>query len=294
MLYSMTGYGRATVSQDDATITVEAKSVNSRFLDISVRMPQIFSQYEYEIRKLVPKYISRGKVSITVEITDSIKSRLWEMSLNEVMVDKYARIIEEIDSRIMPERTVVSLDRFLFMDDIFIRRLDESVVQSVGRMILSATESALKELKKSRRAEGKTLQKDIQKRVSNLKNLLRRLKRLHESTQPQRFRTLREEVKKLVEDLEIDPLRLSQEVALLASKADCTEEIVRLESHIRRIEEGLKSRKPVGSLLNFVLQECFREINTIGSKTDVAEISNIVIDLKEEIERIKEQVQNIE
>lgn len=294
MLYSMTGYGKCILNGGDFTVVAETKSVNSRFLDISIKIPQIFSEYEYKIRSIVPQYISRGKVNIHVELVNLDKSKLWNISLNEAMIDAYADIIEQIDSRLTPEHTVISLERFLFLEELFVKIPNQKTIRFVGNLIIEAVTEALKQLKKVRRAEGRNLQQDIQKRLGKIKTMLREIKKYHDSAQPRRFENLREEVKKLVADLDIDPLRLSQEVALIAAKADCTEEIVRLESHIGKLEEAIKSRKPVGSLLNFILQECYRETNTIGAKTDVKEISDLVINLKEEFERIKEQVQNIE
>ncbi|MCD6418154.1 YicC family protein [bacterium] len=294
MLYSMTGYGQGVVSSDDVVVFAEAKSVNSRFFEASLKLPTILSGTDAQFLKIIKNYVSRGKVYLSVHLVKYSGSSLWNISVDEQMLDAYASLLEQIDSRLVPEHTCVSLDRFLTMSDLIVKVPEEEAQKRVFRVALSAADEAMKVLRKSRRDEGKLLQRDIQKRLLDAKLLVRKIKKLHDSYSPSRFKKLREAIETMADDIEIDQIRLAQEIAYIATKSDCTEEIIRLETHFARMDKAIKSRKPVGSMLNFTLQECHRETNTIASKTDIPEVSSLVIDLKEQLERIKEQVQNIE
>ncbi len=294
MLYSMTGYGSGSESDGDIIVFAEIKSINSRFLETSIRLPPILSGNEHRFVKIIGEFARRGKVMLNMQILSTGKIPVWRIYLDENLLDIYASLIEQIESRLKPEHTVISLDRFLTISELFKKAPYPEIQQRILNAALSASAIALKELRKTRRDEGKDLQKDIKLRVTNLKIYIKRIKQLHDNSQSIRFKNLRNRVEQLVSNLEIDQIRLAQEVAYLANKSDCTEEIIRFESHLRKIETAIKSRKPVGSLLNFILQECHREVNTIGSKTDIPGITELVINLKEECERIKEQVQNIE
>jgi len=294
MLYSMTGYGQGIANEKGISVFVEAKSVNGRYLEPSIRLPSILAGSESLFIQLVHKYISRGRVNLFVQVTNAGNLPIWKICLDENLLDGYAALIEQIESRLAIERTVVSIDRFLTLNELFSKTPDPIAQQHIQQVALTAANSALKSLLASRKQEGKELQKDIQKRIVSASAIFRKIQILHDNSAPNRFKRLREYVEQIASNIEIDPLRLAQEVAFIATKADCTEEIVRLDAHLKRLENSIKSKKPVGSLLNFILQECHRETNTIGTKTDIPEISSIVIDLKEEFERIKEQVQNIE
>ncbi len=294
MLYSMTGYGQGTSTSDDVTVFVEAKSVNSRFFEASLKMPSIISGTDAQFLKIIKNYITRGKIYLSVHLAKYTGESLWKFSIDDQLLDAYTSLLEHIDSRLSAKRTSVGLDRFLTMSELIVKIPEPNAQKKILQTALAATAEAMKVLRKSRRDEGKALQHDIQKRLSNVKNIVKRIKKLHDNYSPNRFKKLRETAEHLSEDIEIDPIRLAQEVAYIAAKGDCTEEIIRLETHITRMEKAIKSKKTVGSLLNFTLQECHRETNTIASKTDIPEVSSLVIDLKEELERIKEQVQNIE
>jgi len=294
MLYSMTGYGSGTESDGDIKVFAEVRSINSRFLETSIRLPPILSGNEHRFVKIIGEFAHRGKVMLNMQILSTGKNPVWQIYLDENLLDIYASLIKQIESRLKLEHTVISLDRFLTINELFKKAPYPKIQQRILNTALSASAIALKKLRMTRRNEGKDLQNDIKSRVTDLKRNIKRIKQLHDNSQPMRFKNLRNRVEQLVGNLEIDQIRLAQEVAYLASKADCTEEIIRFESHLSKIEKAIKSRKPVGSLLNFILQECHREVNTIGSKTDIPGVTEQVINLKEECERIKEQIQNIE
>lgn len=294
MLYSMTGYGQGTATDEGITAFVEVKSVNARYFEPSLRLPPIVSAMEADFIDVVRQFVHRGRIMLTVQISNSANTNLWNISFDENLLDMHISLLERIGNKFIPEQTVVSLDRFLTFSELFIKTPEPKTQRFVLRASLAATSEAMKKLRSSRRQEGGQLQKDIQKRISSIKNIVRRIHQLHNNYTPSRFKKLRESVEQFASNIDVDPIRLAQEVAYIASKADCTEEIVRLETHIARLEKAVKSRKPVGSMLNFTLQECHRETNTIGSKTDIPEAASLVIDLKEEFERVKEQIQNVE
>jgi len=242
----------------------------------------------------VKSSMSRGRIFLAIQISCASGKQMWRVELDENLLDSYISCIGKIEQRFAPERTMICLDRFLTVNDLFARTPDLSVRDAILQAALTATANALKSLRSARRQEGQLLQNDLHKRLAAVKDILRKIQRLHDNYTPMRFKKHRELAEQLVRDTEIDAIRLAQEIAHLAIKADCTEELVRLETHIKRLESAIRSRKPIGSAMNFMLQECQRETNTIASKTDIADIASATIDMKEEFERMREQAQNIE
>ncbi len=293
MFYSMTGQGSAVVSADGLTISAEVRSVNSRYLEPSIRVNAFLSGFESKFAELIRKYASRGKVMLNVNIVSSTTD-IWNIEIDEVLLDLYTSVIKRIDSRLQLENTGVSLERFLQMSELLNKTPNPEYQNKALILALNSTEKALLNLKESRRVEGSALQKDLKKRVNSLCKITELIGKLEGETQKARYEKIREQISKIIEDVEIDEKRLLQEVAHLAVRADVTEEITRLKVHTDRMLKLFKIRKPVGSQFNFILQECHREINTIGSKTDSTEVSQLVIDFKEEVERIREQIQNVE
>lgn len=294
MLYSMTGYGRGTAASDGVRVFSEAKSVNSRYFELSLHLPTLLSGTDSQFMQVAKKYVNRGRVNLSVQILESGGLSLWKATLDNKLLDTYAELLESIADRLGKGNTTINLDRFLTMNELYIRTPEPTAQKLVLDIALTAANEAMKSLRNSRRQEGKQLQRDISHRIANVKGILKKIRKLHDRYSPVRFKKLRESMEQLTADINVDPIRLAQEVAHIVTKADCTEEIIRLEAHITRMERLIKSKKPVGSVLNFTLQECHREINTIGSKTDIPKVSSLVIDMKEELERIREQVQNIE
>lgn len=293
MFYSMTGQGSAVVSADGLTISAEVRSVNSRYLEPSIRVNAFLSGFESKFAELIRKYASRGKVMLNVNIVSSTTD-IWNIEIDEVLLDLYALVIKRIDSRLQLENTGVSLERFLQMSELLNKTPNPEYQNKALILALNSTEKALLNLKESRRVEGSALQKDLKKRVNSLCKITELIGKLEEETRKARYEKIREQISEIIQDVEIDEKRLLQEVAHLAVRADVTEEITRLKAHTARMLKLFRSRKPVGSQFNFILQECHREINTIGSKTDSTEVSQLVIDFKEEVERIREQIQNVE
>ena len=293
MLVSMTGCGSATRAEDDFVVAAEVKSLNSRYLEPIVKLHPLLNGFELEFVKLIRKYVSRGRVNLTVNVLQAGREA-WNLSIDENLLEAYTALIQEIDSRLTPEQTVVCLDRFIQMPELIMRTPDPEVQEKLLEVSLRAVEEALIKLQMSRKEEGRAIQRDISKRLKRLSGFIKTIKELKDKALHMRTQKLREQITQLAENSKIDENRLVQEITYYAIRSDFTEEITRLEAHLDRLYSALRSRKPTGSILNFTLQECLREINTIGSKNDLLEISQIVIDFKEELERIREQVQNVE
>lgn len=294
MIVSMTGFGTGTTNNENWGITAEARSFNSRFCEVQIRLPSFLAGSEQKFESLVREVISRGKVIVTVHITLSKNVKLWNLFLDEGLLETYGSLIERIESHLAPERTVISIDRLLSMPDIIVRMPDPFVQEIVLSDALDAVSKALKNLCIARKQEGKVIQRDIEKRIRTIKKNISKVEKLHSRSSSKRLARIREQTNKIISGLEIEPARLEQEIVLMSLKFDYTEEIVRLKGHIERFEKSIRGNKSCGSLLNFILQECHREINTIASKNDIIEVSELTVELKEEIERLREQIQNVE
>jgi uncharacterized protein (TIGR00255 family) len=293
MITSMTGFGRGEASEGGITVTVELRSVNSRYLDISLRLPQVIQDKELELKELINGYINRGKLNVSIRI-DQAETGEPEVTFNEKLVKGYKTLLEEINEA-AGIREPVSLQDLLQFNEIFVsREQDEQMLNRVWQLSKEATQRALEQLLIMRRQEGSQLKEDLLDRVDHINQVLKRVKELTEGRAAELRDKLLERIQSLVDDDAMDADRLELEVAILVDKMDITEEIVRLQSHIKFFKEALEHNEAVGRRLNFLSQEMNREINTIGSKANNSEISQYVVQAKESLEQIREQVQNVE
>ncbi|RLB08684.1 MAG: YicC family protein [Deltaproteobacteria bacterium] len=295
MLKSMTGYGKAEAEAEDLIFTVEIKTLNSRFRDIIIRMPQEFQELEMDIRKWIAERISRGRVEVYIK-TEPIPDRAeYEVVLNEPLAKAYMDVFNRI-MELFPVDSSVSIDTFCHLRDVIIQRPKERDIEKLRLSLKTAIEKALDSVDEMRKREGMMLQEDILKRIEKIKRSLLEVKQ-RASVVVESYRDrLRQGVERLLQGQEIslDEDRIIQEVAIFAEKSDITEEIVRIESHITQFLNFINKEEPIGRRLDFLIQEMNREVNTIGAKSQDAIISNFVVDMKAEIEKIREQVQNIE
>ncbi|KXB97452.1 MAG: hypothetical protein AA908_06225 [Chlorobi bacterium NICIL-2] len=289
---SMTALSTASLSEQGIRATVEIRTVNGRYLEISCRLPKQLSHKEIELRELVRSTIGRGTVQVTVK-TDSDSPLASALSLERI--EAYWQQLEKLRKKLKIS-TPLSLGELLRIPDIY--TTDDAALLELAerewKVVVKALRAALASLDTMRKNEGKELAKDIRTRIKTIEERLDRIEERSMQRVPEERERLRARIAQLFESDEIDEQRLQLEILLLADKLDCSEEIVRLRSHIKFFLEALKSTEPVGRQLNFLLQEMHREINTIGSKANDAEISQLVVSVKEELERIREQVQNIE
>ncbi|MDX1671894.1 MAG: YicC/YloC family endoribonuclease [Balneolaceae bacterium] len=293
MIISMTGFGRGEASSDGLSVTVEIKSVNSRYLDINLRIPQSIQEKELELKEMVQDHISRGKVNANVRV-DQAQTGEPDITISRPLVKGYMALLEEL-RQVAGIESPVTLRNLMQFNDIFIsKEKDESTLETIWQLTRSATGQALQHLNEMRHQEGKQLEKDLIQRVDHIGTMLDKVAAETEGRAEEERKKLNERIQALMQDEQLDPERLEQEIAILADKLDITEEIVRIRSHLKFFHEAIEQDESVGRRLNFLSQEINREINTIGSKSNSSEISQYVVKAKESLEQIREQVQNIE
>lgn len=291
MISSMTGFGKAVATHDGYAFEVETKSVNNRYLEVSVKLPQSLQAVEYEIRELVRKKLKRGKVYVNINIRQEA-SNGNNVFLNETRLHEIHNAFKKIRATLEIEEEV-SLRDFIHFKELFTPDTDllnDDHVKALKR----AASDALDNLKQMRNSEGEELQKDLKDRVRIIDENVAKIEALAESSVRENFERYIERAKELVENITEYTDRLEMELALLAERADIAEECVRLKSHTKFFAETLSSGNDAGRKLNFLCQEMHRETNTISSKALSTEITHIAVLMKEEVERIREQVQNIE
>lgn len=289
---SMTGFGRAVVEQSEHTCTVEIRTVNHRFCEISLKLPRQLQRLEAAVRRQLSDAFARGSISVTISI-DGAEEDLGVPSLNGAVARRYLELLAEIQKRhrlggTIDVNTVAVLPEFFTWErsTLSTKTMAPLVSETVGRAIV--------QVDRERRREGKALARECRQRVTRIRTLLRQVER----RAPARARDMKARFVARIRDLagaaEIDRHRLSQELATLADRLDFTEESVRLATHAEQFLVLLREQVPLGRRLNFLLQEMGREANTIGSKASDPRISGLVLEVKEEIEKLREQVQNLE
>lgn len=291
MIKSMTGFGRATKHYHHATLHIEIKSVNHRFSDQIIRMPKQFLYLEEQIKKIISNYLHRGRVEVFVTLEDEEKKG-QEIIVDWPLLDQYYQLFHQLKDKYSIKEPV-SLRDLLNQEECFQIVERELDMEELSEILLATVEEAVVQLNNMRAVEGMELYKDLE---TNLKQTEKWVKQL-QSLAPEVIAQYREKLKTRIESYlpeSIDEARLITEVAIFADKADINEELVRLHSHIRQFYQIMEEQSPIGRKLDFLLQEMNREINTIGSKANSAAIGSIVVEIKSCLEKMKEQIQNIE
>lgn len=298
MISSMTGYGKAEATIRQKKVTVEVTSVNNRYLEISLRLPKLLSEYENEVREAIGKLVSRGKLSMTVIIDDNGVSPQM-LKMNEDVAQLYFKMFKDLKKKFKLAGEI-SVSSFVGLPDLFSVTPAAAFARADVNKLLILVKKAIENLNQMRQKEGSALAKDMVHRVRLIEEALAEVEKFG----PKTLERYRQRLSQMIEevlpegqklgDSEERKLRLDMEVALIADKADVTEECVRLRSHCEAFIDAIKAPGDTGKRLNFILQEMNREANTIGSKSIVYEISERVIRVREEIEKLREQVQNIE
>ncbi len=289
----MTGYGRAEVTQRGITAIVEIRSVNSRYLEVTTRLPRSLSQREREVKELVRTAMSRGGLTITVTVEEKGETSV-PMVVNKSAARSFVKLLNEL-RKSAKIKEQVKLEHLLKFSEVFEVNKEEESDEEVWKVVEEAIRRAMEDLNSMRVKEGAELAKDLERRVRWLDEVVGTIERLSKERMPLERDRLNERIGLLLQDKSIiDQNRLELEVALLADKLDVTEECVRFRSHNKFFLEAMADKEPAGRKLNFLVQEINREANTIGSKTSDAEIAHLVVKIKEELEKIREQLQNIE
>ena len=292
MIKSMTGYGRAEVSAAPGKFVVEIKSVNKKSLDIYLSLPKELLALEPEIAKLVSGKVSRGRVSVSV-IHNSVGKLSDYMVVDEDLAEEYCKLLRKVKKK-LGLKGDIDLGMILSAREIIkFRRPDLDMDESL-KAIKRALRLALNDLIGMREAEGKAIHDDIAARRRRLLGIVGKISRAAPVVVKKYKAALVKRIRSLGKDIRLDEGRLMAEVALFADRSDITEEITRLRSHLGQFEKIMTENKPVGRTLDFLIQEIYREINTVGSKANSAEISREAVYFKTELEKIREQVQNIE
>ncbi len=294
MIRSMTGYGVAEQDLPLGKIAVEVRSLNHKYLDISLKLPRGFFNLESKIRDIVKKGVSRGRVDLTMRI-DSSGSILprYRLEADTRLAEEYIRVLDEIRER-FGLKGEVTLDQIAAVREIvpFLEAKEDT--ELYWQEISSVTEQALRALEDSRRREGEVLAADLMARLGEARRLTTEIKEKAPAVVAAYRERLRERVRALLEGTDFDERRFQQEVAYFAERSDISEEVIRMESHLSQFASKVAEEGPAGRAFDFILQEMNREVNTIGAKATDVDIAQRVIALKGELERMREQVQNIE
>lgn len=293
MLISMTGFGNATLSGDGMTVSVEIRSVNSRFYEFSARVPKHLQGRELDLKELVRAQLKRGKVNLTVSVDKVNGSSESPLHVDLEAAKTYHRMLTELrDATGLVEP--VTLDHLMKFSDIFSMDEQEELPDAEWQLIEEGVRQAVAALFSMRRKEGEELTRDLAERVQVMETAIGRIAEMADGRSVVQREKLQERLRSLLAEEKLDPARLDMEVAILADKMDITEELVRFRSHTKFFLEMLASDVSEGRKLSFLLQEMNREANTISAKSYDSEIAHLVVGVKEELERIREQIQNIE
>ncbi|GMU96406.1 MAG: YicC family protein [Ignavibacteriae bacterium] len=293
MILSMTGYGRASAGSKKFVVDVEIKSINSRYLELFLKLPQQLQNKEYELREIIKNRIKRGKLSVIILLKKNGLAE-DEISLDTDKLKNYISLLKQVKKAAKISEKI-KLEHILYSRDIFTSTIEE-ISEEEFKVVASALDSAIDNLMEMKKKEGRELEKDLKKRIKFIEKKLDEIESLSQDSVNEHFSRYQEKVKQLLEEKaqSIPDDRMMMELAILAERADITEECVRLRSHLKFFLEAVEKEQEPGRKLNFLCQEMNRETNTISSKTLSVNITHNTVFIKEEIERIREQIQNIE
>tara|TARA_B100000965_G_scaffold147672_1_gene123048 strand:- start:2421 stop:3287 length:867 start_codon:yes stop_codon:yes gene_type:complete len=287
MIQSMTGFGKAQIDLRDASLNIELRSLNSKYLDLNIKMPSSYKDKELELKKLLSQNLIRGKIDLLIQL-DCIKSNS-DFILNTEKIKHYHDQILKLNKDLNIEQTNI-LSTILKMPETILKK-EDGYENDNWQEILNAINIAIEDLINYRNSEGEDLNRDLSKRIANIRYLLDAIIPIGENRIEKIKLSLKEKIEK--SDLKFDENRFEQELIYYLEKQDITEEIVRLQSHLAYFSKTKETNSPNGKKLGFICQEIGREINTIGSKSSDAEMQKIVVNMKDELEKIKEQLLNI-
>jgi uncharacterized protein (TIGR00255 family) len=293
MIRSMTGFGRAEAELEGRRITAEIRSVNHRFREINCRLPKNLASLEPRVLELVQGRIQRGKIHVVLTLDGSEEEQISDLVLNEPLARRYLELARELQAK-LGVAGEIRLNDLLQLSDILLRVPQEMDEEGAWPRIREVVEAALDDLETMRAREGESLARDLLHRAEILEQSVARIEARLPVWLAEGKKRLEERIQSLTQDVDFNRYRLEAEIVLFTDRFDCTEECVRLRSHIQQLRQWIEDVNPTGRKLNFLLQEMNREANTIGSKAQDVVISREVVLLKEEIEKIREQVQNIE
>ena len=292
MIVSMTGFGKASKNFKNQTINVELKSVNSKYLEIASRMPAILMDKEAEIKELIGKTISRGKIYLSVSVEKKSDNEI-NLKIQPDIIKEYYSLLNQIKKTINLKEEI-KIEHLLKFSEIF-KADDNDELKNYWEDVRKVIQLGIKDLYIMKLREGKILGKDIVKRINLMEKRLSSVAKISNRNVKNAKKKINDKVFSLLSDKAIiDNNRLEFELVMLSDKMDITEEVIRAKSHLEYFKNNMKDTGLSGRRLNFLVQEINREINTIASKSSSSEISQAIVEMKEELEKVKEQLQNVE
>ncbi len=292
MIHSMTGFGKAVVKSKYGTVTVEIRALNHKFFEVSAKLPNGLAQYEDKLKGLIHQKIKRGKLYLNIELNGQ-RDHEPHVAVNMAVAKRYRYELSRLKGALKLKGDI-RLDQIISLPGVLTQETPTIDSKKPLPYVKQAIDKALKGLVSDRRKEGEALYKDLVKRVANIRAAVKHVDERSVISVVRHKAHLTNRIKELAGTKNLDKARLAQEVALFAKNSDVSEELVRLKSHLDSFGDALKSHSEVGKKLDFIAQELHREANTIASKSSDFKISNSVIQIKSDIEKIREQVKNIE
>lgn len=292
MLKSMTGFGRSEGNTALGSVAVEARSINHRYSDINLKLPKRLMPFELRIKEIIKSEASRGRIDVSIKLDSTGEGKL-ELSVDFDAAEQYYRALHELKEKFNLSGEI-TLQVMAEAREVITAKEELEDVEPYWHEIAPVVRQALRAMDSMKRSEGEVLGKDMRQRLEHIRQEIGTIKERFPACVEAARDRLHEKLLSLIGGLDVDPLRFQQEIAFLAERTDITEEIVRAESHLTQFAVMLDSQEPVGRKLDFLLQEINREANTISSKANDSESSQRVVEIKSELERIREQVQNIE
>jgi len=292
MLKSMTGFGRGEEDTTLGKMVVESRSVNHRYSDINIKLPKRLSLFENRMKEAIRAQVSRGRIDVILRL-DNLGEEKAQLTVDLELAEQYYQALHDLKKRLQL-KDEITLSLLAGAKDLITTKEELGEIEPYWQEILPVLRQSLKNMDDMKRIEGESLSRDLQQRLEHIMEQLQMIKQQFPLRLKAFFARLQDRLRSLLEGMETDPLRFQQEVAFLAERSDITEEIVRAESHLVQFRSLLEGNEPVGRKMDFLLQEIHREVNTVSAKANDAEISQRVVEIKSELEKIREQVQNVE
>jgi uncharacterized protein (TIGR00255 family) len=292
MLKSMTAYGSAESLKDSLEFIVEIRSGNYRYREIVLKLPQSLQPFEEKVRSIVSSTVKRGRIEVSIQIKDN-GNRGLKLELNRPLVKAYIQVFKELNEELECKQRI-DPSFFSQLKDIIITKQDSIDIENVWPDLEDVINKAVRSMESMRINEGRALEKDFLERLNRITRYIDEI-RARTTVIVESYRDkLRQRINKLIKNIEINEDRLIQEVALIADRSDITEELIRVESHLEQFRNFINQDDVIGRRLDFLLQEINREVNTMGSKAADSLVSQLAVEIKAELEKLREQIQNVE
>jgi uncharacterized protein (TIGR00255 family) len=293
LIKSMTAYGRAEYRLGDTPFISEIKAVNNRYRDTILRIPKNFQVLDKELRSIISSRIKRGRIEASIQMEENSEETHYTLELNEALVNSYFKIFNQLAEQFGLDHKI-RIESLFQMKDVILFRPETVEIDKLRPGFQEVLRHALDSLDVMRIMEGEAIEADFEMRLDLLEKHVDEVEKRAPDLVEEYRKRLKDNIERMLKDVAVDEARLAQEVALLAEKSDITEEILRIRSHLKQFREYLSLDDAVGRRLDFLIQEMNREVNTIGSKASDTIISKVVVEMKAEVEKLREQVQNVE